>query len=223
MPSPRIDISARRRFARVCALLLACASSSLLADDRQASATQQVAAAVLQQDAWVGEARLCPSQLMPARAAARSPSATACTTPSSACLARCESGEGEACYWLGQGLQKQHAPDPAYETLFQRSCKLGIMSGCTNRAAGMMHEQSDSTASLQCANRTFEKACAADDPWACTMLGFNLNGGLGVARNPERSLEVLRKSCKFGTDDPACTAAQNLKQQIMEDRAAAKK
>jgi TPR repeat protein len=186
--------------------------------------TLETVARVNGKKAWVNDAAVCPALLMPSRAATATAQDETCyRTPTAACLARCESGSAGACYWLGQALMQRKAPDHADEVLFQRSCKLGHASGCTNRAAGMLMEQSDALPAQQCAARTFEKTCALDDPWGCTMLGLHLSRGLGVAPNPERALEVMRKSCKFGTDDPACSYAMRIRQDIEQARGPAKK
>ena len=186
--------------------------------------TLETAAKVNGKKAWVNDAAVCPALLMPSRAATDTTEDESCyRAPTAACLARCESDSAGSCYWLGQALMQRKAPDRAYEVLFQRSCKLGQASGCTNRAAGMLVEQSDALPAQQCAARTFEKTCALDDPWGCTMLGLHLSRGLGVAPNPKRALEVMRKSCKFGTDDPACSYAMRIRRDIEQARSPAKK
>ena len=195
--------------------LLAGTCLSAAAKDTDVALTEQIAGAVRRQSAWIAEAKQCPAQLMTRSPVSPLATGNACMkNPTTACLASCERGDAAACYWLGQGLQQRNAPDRAFEALYQRSCKLGVISGCTNRAAGMMVEQRDNAASQQCASRTFEKGCGFDDPWACTMQAFHLSYGLGVAPDPARALQLLRKSCKYGQDDPACIAGIRLKQEI---------
>jgi hypothetical protein len=97
--------------------------------------------------------------------------------------------------------------NPVSEALFLRACTLGIVSGCTNRAAGM--DRPDA-----CAIRTFQVGCDRDDPWACTMIGFHLIRGIGIAQDRERARQALAKSCRFGEDDPACEYAKRLLNEI---------
>jgi TPR repeat protein len=54
--------------------------------------------------------------------------------------------------------------------LYQRACLLGEANACTNYAASIWaNDPSDEQ--LTCARRTFEKACAAKEPFACGMVG----------------------------------------------------
>jgi TPR repeat protein len=54
--------------------------------------------------------------------------------------------------------------------LFERACTLGAANGCTNYAARIWANE-HSEEQLACARRTFEKACAAREPFACGMVG----------------------------------------------------
>ena len=98
------------------------------------------------------------------------------------------------------------------EALFLKACSLGSVSACTNRAAGIQKIEGDK--GLDCALRTYEKACELEDPWACTMLGFHLADGKGVEKDLQGALQVIQKSCLYGDQDPACRNALILKKQI---------
>jgi hypothetical protein len=54
--------------------------------------------------------------------------------------------------------------------LYRRACVLGAANGCTNYAASIWAGK-HSDDQLACAQRTFEKACAAKEPFACGMVG----------------------------------------------------
>ena len=54
--------------------------------------------------------------------------------------------------------------------LYRRACLLGAANACTNYAAGIWPGQ-NTEGQLACARRTFEKACAAKEPFACGMVG----------------------------------------------------
>src|SRR5262249_32146117 len=101
--------------------------------------------------------------------------------------------------------------NPVSEALFLKACTLGVVSGCTNRAANMHRPIGDA-----CAVRTFQSACDRNDPWACTMIGFHLIRGIGIAKDRERARQALAKSCRYGEDDPACEYAKRLLKEIGE-------
>ena len=129
-------------------------------------------------------------------------------------MTACKSGQGEHCYWLATTLQGSESTNQAAEILFQRACKLGVASGCTNRAAGMMPEPPAKVTPQSCPARTFERTCAANDPWGCSMYGFILGHDKGSARNKQRAMEALSKSCLYGEDDPACKAAKAMRKEL---------
>ncbi|MGC5700907.1 sel1 repeat family protein [Pseudomonas sp. NFXW11] len=170
------------------------------------------------QQEWQAQARHCPAEQMPSMASKRATQANRCENPEQlgACLQRCEGGDASDCYWLANTLQQSKGPAAGYEPLYQRACSLGLVSGCTNRAAGMLVAEGDSQKSQQCAAQTFSKACDLDDPWACTMYGFHLSRGIGTAPDADRALQVLDKSCKYGTADPACRGARQLQEEIRQ-------
>jgi hypothetical protein len=134
------------------------------------------------------------------------------------CFARCMAGQGASCYWLGQDLQAAKADDAAAEVLFQRSCKLGVASGCTNRAAGSLVSGSADPTVKSCLIRTFERACALEDPWGCTMFAFELTKNSDSDQDRARALMALEKSCRYGIDDPACSGSRQLKEQLGRNR-----
>ncbi|BAQ74222.1 Sel1 domain-containing protein repeat-containing protein [Pseudomonas sp. Os17] len=177
-----------------------------------------ISAKVQARQDWQAQARQCPSDNMPARTATRATQANRCETPEQlgACLQRCEAGDGNDCYWLATTLQQAKGPAAGYEPLYQRACSLGLVSGCTNRAAGMLTADADNQATRHCAVQTFNKACELNDPWACTMYGFHLSRGIGVAPDADLALKVLDKSCKYGPADPACSGARQLQEEIRE-------
>ena len=81
-----------------------------------------------------------------------------------------------------------------------------------------MRLEGQRTGALECATRTFEAMCQRSDPWACTMLAYNLASGAGTRRDLTRALEVLPGGCRLGPEDSACKHALELKRQIDEAR-----
>jgi hypothetical protein len=158
--------------------------------------------------AWLFPFVECPADVFPGVEQPIRYLGDACAADVDACLGRCQSGEANACYAAALRLQELKAPSDYSEALFLRACRLGVASGCTNRAAGMIVDVSDKSDLWLCANRTFEAMCDRDDPWACTMWGSSLLQGRGVRPDVARARAVLVKGCRLGEDDPACVAAR---------------
>jgi len=177
-------------------------------------AMKRIDAQVAAQPDWLADARACPVSLLPERQSYIEVSSGDCKTGLAQCLAECKFGDARSCYWLAYGVQQGGGQEQTSEALFQRACRLGVVSGCTNRAAGMLTATPGAPAIQHCAARTFEKGCALDDPWACTMYALHLSRGMGVKADPALALRVLEKSCKYGADDPACRNAAALRKQI---------
>jgi hypothetical protein len=158
---------------------------------------------------WLSKADACPADVMPAQSGDPPEFSTElCTAAVDQCLNRCRTGHAEDCYAAAIVVQK--AKDgPLAQALFQKACSLGIVSGCTNRAAKEDSEQNNS-----CSIRTYELACNHDDPWACTMMGLHLVRGIGIEKDPTKARKMLSKSCRFGPDDQACRVGKALLKEI---------
>jgi len=127
-----------------------------------------------------------------------------------ASLDRCRANDANACYGAALQAQQLKVPSDYAEALFSRACSLGLVTACTNRAAGLVNAASPQSDPWPCANRTFEAMCGHDDPWACTMWGGSLVRGRGVPKDVGAARKVLPKGCLLGEDDPACEAARKL-------------
>jgi hypothetical protein len=141
-----------------------------------------------------------------------------CEADFGGCLKKCEARDSTACYALALDVQARQEKPELSEALFLHACRLGVASGCTNRAAGMLHFEPDRAGTKECAARTFEMTCDRGDPWGCTMFGLSLMTGQGVDVDIERALAVLPGGCAEGSEDPACVAAQELIRQIQAGR-----
>jgi hypothetical protein len=98
------------------------------------------------------------------------PSLPSCATDTWVCRVKCISGSSASCLALGYEVQKNPGKEDEAVRLYRRACLLGAANGCTNYAASIWarpHTDSD----LACARRTFEKACSAEEPFACGMVG----------------------------------------------------
>lgn len=167
---------------------------------------------LIEKPSWLfSEEEVCPFEIFP-KVIDESPFIpTRCDKDAMVCLEDCKKNDGRACYTLALMIQKKKTPFQNYsEALFLRSCKLGVISGCTNRAAAIINDKSDDEKAVKCAVNTFEKTCENDDPWGCTMFGFVLHRGIGRPKDDEKALKALSKSCKFGDADEACRMAKEL-------------
>lgn len=204
-----------QRLGAVVTLLLLAGSAAGQPPSTEALA---VAGQVLDRGDWHALAQRCPASLMPQVQSLTYLGHKNCQPGQmQSCLAQCTQSDAGACYWLAQALQEARVASQASEALFQQACQLGIVSGCTNRAAGLFKERRDDAEVQACAARTYDKACQADDPWACTMQALHLSRGLGVRQDRQQALKVLGKSCTFGPEDPACAYGQRLKAQILNE------
>jgi hypothetical protein len=179
-----------------------------------ATARAADAATILQQvegswPDWLPKPDQCPADLMPAHETVFNFSIERCSAETAQCLDRCRAGDAADCYATALVFKKVKDTQ-LIDALFLRACGLGLVSGCTNRAAGM-DMASDGHA---CAIRTYEKACDLNDPWACTMIGFHLVRGTGVEKDYARAKNALSKSCRYGDDDDACRGAKRLLKEI---------
>jgi hypothetical protein len=172
---------------------------------------------VLSTSAWMSDIETCPSELVQPKEANDGTMSTDCSSGRlKSCLDRCRAGVAGACYWLGQAVQGEGRGQKAAEVLYQQSCKLGVSSGCTNRAAGMSSEREGDDKVQVCAVRTYKKTCELDDPWGCTMYAFHLSKGIGTAVDRELALKVLKKSCRYGPEDAACGYGRGLREQLLK-------
>jgi hypothetical protein len=207
-------------------LLLCCAGCSqitglfkktTLAPEQLKTETLRVLESLSQKPDWLFSVYACPSEIMPEKGLRPLYLSDGCSGDPIGCIAKCRSDDPSACYSLALLIQEQtEGGDESSEALFLRSCKLGIVSGCTNRAANIFDVKKDDPAGEKCAVDTFEKACLQDDPWGCTMYGFALSEGIGRDRNISEGLIALSKACLLSSDaeQPACKRAKEVEKLI---------
>jgi hypothetical protein len=157
---------------------------------------------------WLADLDKCPADVMSAHDAVVNFSIERCSAEMEQCLDRCRNGDANDCYATANALQKIR-DGRLSDALFLRACALGIVSGCTNRAARMDFGKGGS-----CALRTYQLGCDRKDPWACTMIGFHLIRGIGTDKDFDRARRALAQSCRLGDDDPACITGKTLLKEI---------
>jgi len=165
---------------------------------------------------WLFPALQCPADVMPESQSEKDYSVERCSNNLEDCYKKCINEDGNACFELALVLQQQKKVESEYsEALFLRSCKLGIALSCTNRAAGMFNIEEKNQKALRCPVRTFEKTCALDDAWGCTMFGLALANGFGVKKDTAKALEILPKGCKnVNFDSEVCKSARSIEELI---------
>jgi hypothetical protein len=139
------------------------------------------------------------------------------------CSDACAAGDAVSCYLRAGGLEGVDATADETAALYRRACELGLAIGCTNHAAHLW--RFGGAAEVGCAQRVFQKTCAADEYWGCGMFGRLLIDDQNASpADVARGRKVLQDSCerlgnfpcrvlalelesgKLGASDPATIA-----------------
>jgi len=204
--------------------LVGCAQSPNLSKEenkkRIAEAqTQSVLKALQEKPAWLFTGDVCPSEVMPEAETEVKFLAEGCAGNPDECLNKCRADDGNACYALALLVEEKHGSGKQ-ETppLYLRSCKLGVVSGCTNYAASKTNFDSMDAATTACVANSFEKTCGRNDAWGCNMYGQLLYLGLGRKQDTNKALETFQKACNVtDAEDAACVEARELEQLVRND------
>ncbi|WOX04934.1 SEL1-like repeat protein [Microbulbifer pacificus] len=159
---------------------------------------------------------ICPSELYSKTDFVFKDRISYCRERKGDCLSKCEGGDPNFCFGLGNVLQEGGILELYPELLYAKACKEGLVIACTNRAAGLMRFEAESK--QNCYSSTFKLTCSKDDAWGCAMYGLVLHEGKGFKKNDTLALEVLDSACKFDVESQACQYAQQLKSKIAESR-----
>lgn len=183
---------------------------------------QEIVQKIKHNQQWQAQKNKCPAEISPNKAVKFSRKEEKTDLLAARTLnpyyQRCvQDGKGYACYNLALGLQSLKFEHEA-EVVFQEACRLGVASGCTNRAAGMLAERPRNKRVKRCGTASFAKACDWKDPWGCTMYAGQLVAGDGVSKDTTKALAVMKNSCLHGKSDPACQAAQRIKDYIKAEK-----
>jgi len=160
--------------------------------------------------------KICPATLLTRKKLDYEDLLTVCEERETYCIKRCSKDDAGACIALANIYGENTEDYTISRNLFKHSCKLGLPSGCTNAAAGMLHV--DQSAEGTCILEAFRGACDLKDPWGCTMEAIMLSDKRYidiVERDFEAALEALKGSCTFGLSDPACSGAKEIEDMIL--------
>lgn len=186
------------------------------------SQTQNVIENLKQKPEWLFTGDACPVEVMPEFEEKIKLKAIGCADDPDSCLEKCEANDANSCYALGLLLDEQRGKDGEdIVALHLRACKLGIVSGCTNYAVGRSNLFPENENIAKCAAETFEKTCARNDSWGCSMYGLILGNGVGVEKDLDKAVETLKKSCAIsGGNSEACQSSRKTEELIykMKDK-----
>ncbi|MDQ3802160.1 MAG: hypothetical protein M3384_22260 [Acidobacteriota bacterium] len=185
--------------------------------------TQKVIENIQNKPEWLSPADACPAQIMPEIEKKIEYRSEGCAGDPEKCLEKCRADDANACYALAILLQEQKGiEEKSAKSLFLRSCRLGIVSGCTNYAAVIFNSETENGAATKCAADTFEKTCARNDAWGCAMYGSALATGLGREQNDDQALRFLAKACQVAVsvESPPCKSAREAEKVILESKKA---
>lgn len=118
-------------------------------------------------------------------------------TPLQQHLARCESGDGDAClmasFMVGDAATSDaHLRQAA--VLKRRACELRVAAGCTNYGADLANGLGVAR-NHELAATYFGKACELGSVLGCAHYGGRLEGGWGIAQDKEKAKAIYEDAC----------------------------
>ena len=166
---------------------------------------------------WLYASDSCPASVMTEVGNKPNFYKEGCSANPQKCLNDCKNGDPTSCYALALLIEEYVEPySESPQPLYLRSCKLGITSGCTNRAANIAELKPNDLVAQKCATDTFEKTCSQNDPWGCTMFGLALSRGDGRTKDVPAAVKALEKACEVSVDKngSACKKSIELRELI---------
>jgi hypothetical protein len=91
-----------------------------------------------------------------------------CASDRIACDLKCRLRDAASCLGLAYAAEESSPPEEV-RGLYRQACLAGAANACTNYAASLWAGQM-SEEQLACVRRTFEKACAVGEQFACGMV-----------------------------------------------------
>lgn len=121
------------------------------------------------------------------------------------CLGNCEDGLAQSCFNLAAFYDFEKQDNETAQTLYQKSCSLGSVNGCTNRAAFLFNQNSNQN-SRDCYENSFVKTCQKGDAWGCKMYIRVLKetNPKNKAEKLKHAGELLKKACIQDSSSDAC-------------------
>lgn len=123
----------------------------------------------------------------------------------------CDAEDMGSCAVLGKLVATGVEGAPDIEgglVLLDRACKGGEGFACVDAATIVNDQLRDSTLAAS----YLDLGCGLDDATACGVLALFYNEGVGVPKDPQKTLELMQRSCSLGRED-ACKAVKDLEEQ----------
>ncbi len=121
------------------------------------------------------------------------------------CVAGCEGGSADACFFAGYAAQQSEKEDLAM-ALYLKGCELGHPVSCTNAAAS--RQPTDT-----CTMRSLDALCdEQEEAWACATLAVHL-----LSTDPLGNEERARAALDVACDDPnhpACVESSRVREAL---------
>lgn len=191
-----------------------------LTDEQVDLELNKVSQQITSKPEWLPFDEQFSSEIVPASSKDLKYSDKGCRNNPNRCFEQCKKEDGNACYALSLLFEERKSLEQRDSTpLFLRACKLGIMSGCTNYAAGKLNSDPQNIEITQMAKRIFEQTCEKKDAWGCAMYGMLLGESAESDEDLKSAVEYLSKACEFrSNEDEACKNAQTLIEQINKSK-----
>jgi hypothetical protein len=138
----------------------------------------------------------------------RVPSVPRCAFDDWQCRLKCGAGSAGACLAIAYAAEKDPKHEAEATAFYQRACLLGEANACTNYAA-FIWATDPSDSQMGCARRTFEKACAAKEPFSCGMVGRIMLENTEHPRFAD-ARKYLETACKNVSGFPCRVLAKHL-------------
>lgn len=129
------------------------------------------------------------------------PIQAATSEPAEVLIARCEQGQGVACFEIGEkntfGLGKP-IDEPRGLLFYEKGCELGHLRACARAAFGHYNARGTSTADLAKSLSYGAKSCDGDDELGCEQLAQVYRRATGLPNYIQRATELSAKACRLG-------------------------
>lgn len=135
-----------------------------------------------------------------------------CARNPSACLAQCEAGNANACFFAARTVEKGNVENRSDSTfpLFMAACEFGIANACVNASATVKNGQwrqarPAAVATAQCQFQTYDRMCKDGAVWGCYMVAQEYLRSDGFRPRSESRYEAnMRLACQINSTSGAC-------------------
>ncbi len=177
--------------------------------EEAAASREAVVQALASPPPWLAFDDPCPAGLTSQAQALTPRERPPCRADARRCLEACKDGDAVSCLALGDTFEGVEARPRGVAGLFMRSCRLGLVEGCTSEAAAAFLDDARQP-EWACAVRTFDLACERKEPWACAFAAAARIQGRGVAADRDEAARLIPKACALDASHQACAMSRRL-------------